>query len=745
MMMTHATAHTLTQSAAPTIAKNVTDFSQIAGTTNYQHLLAGYQPGSILSQADIAATGWDVSAQSYSTSGPFLIRGINSSGNGDGDTSSIRFQASDINYVTFASNAGGFYFDLTSFAVRNNEDASFSVQALDADGNPVGASVPFSITGSPPPASGNGSSGAFTPISLAGNSDFAGIYGFRINFTSGSDAPFFDNLVVANIGIPGAPAVPTTTVDTASLSYDTGLSDSDFMTNVAGQTIDGTLSAALAAGEKVEVSYDNGNSWSDATSFAVGSGAWSTTTTLAGNGIFLARVSNADGSSEAFDHAYTLDVAKPTTPAAPDLRNDDDSGGSGLDNLTNVTTPIFSGSAEDGATVILYDTDGSTVLGKTVAVGGSWSITSSTLSQGTHTLTVTATDLAGNVSDASPGLTVTIDTAAPTGLALSTTKVATSAASHGAALALLSASDSSALTYALALGDGLNNADNGKFVIAGNGLSVGSVGLVAGTYRIYLSVTDAAGNVSYLAQSITVQDAPTVLSIARTGAADSGLPAGAASASYTVSFSEDVTGVDASDFVLTATGSAGGTVSQVSGSGSIYTITVTSLGGDGTLRLDLKGSGTGIESGDGVAIESAYTAGETYLLDHTAPSVLSAPDLAFDDDSGSSNLDNITKVTEPTFSGSAEDGTIVTLYDTDGTTVLGSDVANGGAWSITSIALAQGSHDLTVTATDAAGNESAPSSALTVVIDTTAPDGLALSTTSVATSGAGSGATLATL
>ncbi|WP_199231501.1 Ig-like domain-containing protein, partial [Azospirillum sp. TSO35-2] len=51
---------------------------------------------------------------------------------------------------------------------------------------------------------------------------------------------------------------------------------------------------------------------------------------------------------------------------------------------------------------------------------GVWSITSSTLGSGGHTLTATAVDVAGNTSTASTGLTVTIDstTTAPTGLAL---------------------------------------------------------------------------------------------------------------------------------------------------------------------------------------------------------------------------------------------------------------------------------------------------------------------------------------
>ena len=61
-----------------------------------------------------------------------------------------------------------------------------------------------------------------------------------------------------------------------------------------------------------------------------------------------------------------------------------DSGASSTDNLTNDTTPTVTGSgAEAGATVTLFDTNGTTVLGTATADGsGNWSITSSALSAG---------------------------------------------------------------------------------------------------------------------------------------------------------------------------------------------------------------------------------------------------------------------------------------------------------------------------------------------------------------------------
>ena len=109
---------------------------------------------------------------------------------------------------------------------------------------------------------------------------------------------------------------------------------------------------------------------------------------------------------------YTVGMPStaPAAPSAPDLIAASDTGSSSTDNVTSVTIPTVTGNgAESGATVTLYDTGGTTVLGTAIADGsGNWSITSSTLSSGDHALTVKQTDLAGDVSGASAALTVTV-------------------------------------------------------------------------------------------------------------------------------------------------------------------------------------------------------------------------------------------------------------------------------------------------------------------------------------------------
>ena len=115
-------------------------------------------------------------------------------------------------------------------------------------------------------------------------------------------------------------------------------------------------------------------------------------------------------------------------------------------------------------------------------------------------------------------------------------------------------------------------------------------------------------------------------------------------------------------------------------------------------------------------------ANKALVIDTEAPNAPSTPDLAAGSDTGANSTDNITNDTTPTLTGTAEAGSTVTLYATDGITSLGSATATGGNWSITvSPALSEGSHTLTAKAADAAGNQSVASSGLSVTIDITAP------------------------
>ena len=209
---------------------------------------------------------------------------------------------------------------------------------------------------------------------------------------------------------------PTTTIATIALSADTGRSSTDFITKIAAQTISGTTSANILSGETVEVSLDNGSTFSAAVT-TIGANTWSLSDqTLLGSDTLVVRVVDTAGNAgTARSQAFVLDQSAPAAPGTPDLSSGSDSGASNTDDITSVTTPVFTGTAEANSTVTLYDTDATTVLGTSLADGsGNWSITSSTLTEGVHTLAAKATDTAGNVGVASSGPAVTIDTTAPT-------------------------------------------------------------------------------------------------------------------------------------------------------------------------------------------------------------------------------------------------------------------------------------------------------------------------------------------
>jgi hypothetical protein len=113
----------------------------------------------------------------------------------------------------------------------------------------------------------------------------------------------------------------------------------------------------------------------------------------------------------------------------------------------------------------------------------------------------------------------------------------------------------------------------------------------------YVSIFDAdivklIGGSDLLNILIPLNTAPILTSILRASAN----PASATSVDFTVTFSESVTGVDiaasTNDFVITTSGVTGAAVSGISGSGSVYTVTVNTGTGNGTIRLDVPLSAT---------------------------------------------------------------------------------------------------------------------------------------------------------
>ena len=134
---------------------------------------------------------------------------------------------------------------------------------------------------------------------------------------------------------------------------------------------------------------------------------------------------------------------------------------------------------------------------------------------------------------------------------------------------------------------------------------------------------------------------------------------------FAVTFSESVIGVDTSDFTLTDTGSASGAINSISGSGGSYTVTVTGATGTGTMRLDLKSSGTSIADAAGNAISGGFTSGETYTISPSSgtPST-SAPGTATVGVGQAGSVGTVTIAESPTSGGETF---TLTVFDNNGT------------------------------------------------------------------------------
>jgi len=112
--------------------------------------------------------------------------------------------------------------------------------------------------------------------------------------------------------------------------------------------------------------------------------------------------------------------------------------------------------------------------------------------------------------------------------------------------------------------------------------------------------------------------APTVTSVLRTGIS----PTRADVVNYRVAFSEDVSGVDPSDFALESSGLTGTSITAVNGVGFLYTVSVAAGAGDGTVGLRILDDDSILDLGSnplGGAGRQEYATGPPYALDHTPP------------------------------------------------------------------------------------------------------------------------------
>ncbi len=187
--------------------------------------------------------------------------------------------------------------------------------------------------------------------------------------------------------------------------------------------------------------------------------------------------------------------------------------------------------------------------------------------------------------------------------------------------------------------------DTGALTVNGTATAGTSIALFNGATQIGTTTTGSGGTWSILLGTALGQGSYSLTATASSGGTTSSLSTGyavtvdttapsvasdnlvgsspnhASSEQFAVTFSESVVGVSTSSFQLTDTGSVAGSIASVTGSGSSYTVTVTGVTGNGTMRLDLKSSGAGIADAAG-NVPAGYTSGQTYTIE-TPPPVIS--------------------------------------------------------------------------------------------------------------------------
>ncbi|WP_432763204.1 Ig-like domain-containing protein [Enterobacter hormaechei] len=529
------------------------------------------------------------------------------------------------------------------------------------------------------------------------------------------------------------PAAATITVD--SVSQDTGLSDSDFITSDNQISLKGTLGAALGSGDHAQISLDGGATWTDV---SVSGLSWTYVDgrTLAdGDYNYQLRVIDDAGNiSATTSQVVTIDTVAPDASKTIAIDSiSDDTGLSSSDFITNDTSLTLHGSL--GATLAdgeyaQISIDGGVTWQNVIVTGNSWYyVDGRTLGNQTYDYYVRVVDAAGNVG-ASAHQQVTVDTVAPDAaitVTVDNITVDTGFDNNDFLTSSTSYTLNGTLGAELGAGEYVQVSMDGGTTwvyatVSGTRWSYNDTRTLAdGDYRYQVRVVDQAGNVgATTTQDVTVD----------TQAPQYGITID--------SISED-TGQSGSDFItmdtsLTINGSLG-----------------SALASDERVQISLDGGNTWIETtvtnqrwsytdtrdladGDYTyqvrIIDQAGNVGSTssqvVTVDTTPPDTVGTV-VSYTDGEGertgtygaSVATDDTSPLINGTLNRAPEDGEIVQLYR-DGI-LLGQVTMNGSAsWSYQDNGLLDGNHTYILRVTDKAGNYT-ESDGFVLNVDTSIP------------------------
>ncbi|MCL8314164.1 Ig-like domain-containing protein [Enterobacter cloacae subsp. cloacae] len=530
-----------------------------------------------------------------------------------------------------------------------------------------------------------------------------------------------------------APVATSITVD--SISQDTGLSDSDFITSDTQISLKGTLGAALGSGDHVQISLDGGQNWTDVSVSGLNWTYVDGRTLADGDYNYQLRVIDDAGNiSATVSQVVTIDTVVPDASKTIAIDSiSDDTGLSNSDFITSDTSLTLHGSL--GATLAdgeyaQISIDGGVTWQNVIVTGNSWYyVDGRTLANQTYDYYVRVVDAAGNVG-ASAHQQVTVDTVAPdAAITVSVDNITVDTGFDNNDFLTSSTSYTLHGTLGAELGAGEYvqvSMDGGTTwvyaTVSGTQWSYNDTRtLTDDSYSYQVRVVDQAGNVGATTSQVVTVD---------TQAPQYGV---------TIDSISDDTGQSGSDFItmdttLTINGSLG-----------------SALAGDERVQISLDGGNTWVDTtvtnqrwsytdtrdlddGDYTyqvrIIDQAgnvgSTASQVVTVDTTPPTTVGTV-VSYTDGEGerqgtygtSVATDDTSPLINGTLNRAPDDGEIVQLYR-DGI-LLGQVTMNGSAsWSFQDNGLSDGNHTYIVRVTDKAGNYT-ESDGFVLNVDTSVP------------------------